>query len=65
MYCYECFRKIKNKFESKIIYILRSEFKLSIILEATKLPKSTYIYCPNRFNIENPDKGIMIKLNQY
>ena len=58
----ECFRKIKNKCEAKIIYSLRSKFKLSILIEATKFTKSTYMYWQNRFNIENPNKNIEEKI---
>ena len=44
------------------MYNLRSKFKLSILLEATKFPKSTYMYCQSRFDSEIPDKDIEEKI---
>src|SRR5699024_4744077 len=46
------------KVETRIIHSLRSEFKLAVILEATGVPRSTYIYCKKRFNENNPDEEI-------
>jgi len=45
-----------------VIFDLRKEFKLSILLEATKFPKSTYMYWQKRFDNENPDKDIEEKI---
>nr|WP_084179150.1 IS3 family transposase [Virgibacillus alimentarius] len=46
------------KTESRIIHELRGEFRLAVILEATKFPKATYMYWQKRFNETNPDKEI-------
>lgn len=54
----ECSRKIKKQYEAKIIYDLRKKFKLSIILEASKFPKSTYMYWQKRLDNQDPDKDI-------
>src|SRR5699024_8498271 len=47
-----------EKIESKIIHSLRKEFKLAVILEATGVPRSTYMYWQKRFNENNPDEEI-------
>ncbi|MGO5060154.1 IS3 family transposase, partial [Clostridium sporogenes] len=44
--------------QSRVIHELRSDFKLSVLLEATKFPKSTYMYWQKRFDRPNKDKSI-------
>ena len=51
-------RKAKSEIQSRVIHELRSDFKLSVLLEATKFPKSTYMYWQQRFDRPNKDKSI-------
>ncbi|WP_429864632.1 IS3 family transposase [Enterococcus faecalis] len=49
---------------ARIIHELRKEFKLTILLEATKFPKATYMYWQKRFNRENPNEELEILINK-
>ncbi|HBI2078054.1 TPA: IS3 family transposase [Enterococcus faecalis] len=40
------------------------EFKLTILLEATKFPKATYMYWQKRFDRENPNEELEILINK-
>lgn len=41
--------------DARIIHALRKEFRLTILLEATKFPKATYMYWKKRFDRKDPN----------
>ncbi|EDN9716448.1 IS3 family transposase, partial [Listeria monocytogenes] len=50
--------------EARIIHELRSEFRLTILLEATQFPKATYMYWQKRLERKNPDASLEKKMKE-
>ncbi|EFR92501.1 transposase, partial [Listeria innocua FSL J1-023] len=47
-----------------LIHELRSEFRLTILLQATKFPKATYMYWQKRLEQKNPNASLEKKIQK-
>ncbi|MHC5410054.1 IS3 family transposase, partial [Listeria seeligeri] len=50
--------------DARIIHELRSEFRLTILLQATKFPKATYMYWQKRLEQKNPNASLEKKIQE-
>ncbi|WP_348524512.1 IS3 family transposase [Listeria seeligeri] len=75
MTCRTCFYKKAPRFrngcprttqerDARIIHELRSEFRLTILLQATKFPKATYMYWQKRLEQKNPNALLEKKIQE-
>ncbi|WP_312025700.1 IS3 family transposase, partial [Listeria seeligeri] len=73
--CRTCFYKKAPRFrngcprttqerDARIIHELRSEFRLTILLQATKFPKATYMYWQKRLEQKNPNASLEKKIQE-